>query len=195
MRNLNGTSCWSASMSRWSTARRRSASAALAGWLGSPASITCSASAWSPWPVRVVVVVSMNGSSLPAAGRPPSWSGSPRHHRDLHQRQARRAQVLRGIEPGGSRLTDLAAAARMTKQSMGALVDHLEEAGYAERVHDPLDGRVKAIRLTRRGRQAAETIAAIGTQIETAWADKIGHRRLEQLREALAAITLDLPER
>src|SRR6266702_4727295 len=39
-------------------------------------------------------------------------------------------QVLRGIEPGGSRLTDLAAAARMTKQSMGALVDHLEAAGY-----------------------------------------------------------------
>ena len=104
-------------------------------------------------------------------------------------------QVLRGVEPGGSRLTDLAATARMTKQSMGALVDHLEEAGYVERVHDPLDGRVKAIRLTPRGRQAAETIAAIGTQIETAWADKIGHRSLEQLREALAAITLDLPER
>jgi DNA-binding MarR family transcriptional regulator len=104
-------------------------------------------------------------------------------------------QVLRGIEPGGSRLTDLATAARMTKQSMGALVDHLEAAGYAERVHDRDDGRVKAIRLTPRGRQAAETIAAIGAQIETAWADKIGHRRLEQLREALAAITLDLPER
>ena len=101
-------------------------------------------------------------------------------------------QVLRGIEPGGSRLTDLAATARMTKQSMGALVDHLEEAGYVERVHDRFDGRVKAIRLTRRGRQAAEAIAAIGAQTEAAWADKIGRRRLEQLREALAAITLDL---
>jgi len=38
-------------------------------------------------------------------------------------------------------------------------------------------------------------IAAVGAQIETAWTDKIGHQRLEQLREALAAITLDLPER
>jgi DNA-binding MarR family transcriptional regulator len=98
-------------------------------------------------------------------------------------------QALRGIEPGGSRLTDLAAAARMTKQSMGALVDHLEAAGYVERVQDRSDARVKAIRLTSRGRQAAQAIAGIGTQIETEWAQKIGRTRLEQLRDALSAIT------
>ena len=98
-------------------------------------------------------------------------------------------QVLRGIEPGGSRLTDLAAAARMTKQSMGALVDHLEAAGYVARVPDPGDARVKAIRLTSRGRHAAQAIAGIGTQIEAEWAHKIGRTRLEQLREALAGIT------
>ncbi len=98
-------------------------------------------------------------------------------------------QVLRGIEPGGSRLTDLAADARMTKQSMGALVDHLEAAGYVERVHDRGDARVKAIRLTPRGEHAARAIAEIGTQIETEWAKKIGRTRLEQLRQALAAIT------
>jgi len=98
-------------------------------------------------------------------------------------------QVLRGIEPGGSRLTDLAAAARMTKQSMGALVDHLEAAGYVERIQDREDARVKAIQLTPQGRQAAQAIADIGTQIETEWARKIGGTRLEQLRKALAAIT------
>ena len=97
-------------------------------------------------------------------------------------------QVLRGIEPGGSRLTDLAAAAQMTKQSMGELVDHLEAAGYVERVPDREDARVKAIRLTPRGRHATRAIADIGTQIETEWASKIGRTRLEQLREALAAI-------
>jgi DNA-binding MarR family transcriptional regulator len=97
--------------------------------------------------------------------------------------------VLRGIEPGGSRLTDLASAARMTKQSMGALVDHLEAAGYVERVRDGEDARVKAIRLTPRGRDAAEAIALIASRMEAEWAEKIGHRRLEQLREALAGIT------
>src|SRR2546430_17380000 len=126
---------------------------------------------------------------VPAAGRPPSWSGSPRHHRDLHQRQARRAQVLRGIEPGGSRLTDLAAAARMTKQSMGALVDQLEAARYLTRVRDRDDARVKAIHLTARGRQAVTAIADLGARIEAEWAKTIGQRRLEELREALAAIS------
>jgi DNA-binding MarR family transcriptional regulator len=98
-------------------------------------------------------------------------------------------QVLRGIELGGSRLTDLAAAARMTKQSMGALVDHLEAAGYVERVQDREDARVKAICLTPRGRQAAAAIADLGARIEAEWAQKIGPRRLEQLREALTVIT------
>jgi DNA-binding MarR family transcriptional regulator len=88
-----------------------------------------------------------------------------------------------------NRLTDLASAARMTKQSMGALVDHLEAGGYVERVRNSEDARVKAIRLTRRGRDAAEMIAEIGSRIETEWAEKIGHRRLGQLRDALAAIT------
>jgi DNA-binding MarR family transcriptional regulator len=98
-------------------------------------------------------------------------------------------QVLRGIEAGGSRLTDLAAAARMTKQSMGALVDHLEAAGYVERVQDREDARVKAIRLSSRGRRAAQAIAGIGAQIETELAKKIGRTRLEQLRDVLSALT------
>lgn len=104
-------------------------------------------------------------------------------------------QVLRGIEPGGSRLTDLATTARMTKQSMGALVDHLEAAGYVRRAQEHDDARVKVIRLTPRGQQAAETIAEIGARIEAEWADKIGRQRLEQLRAALAAIALDSGER
>ena len=37
--------------------------------------------------------------------------------------------LLCGIERGGSRLTDLAASARMTKQSMGALLRRLRLAG------------------------------------------------------------------
>jgi DNA-binding MarR family transcriptional regulator len=102
-------------------------------------------------------------------------------------------QVLRGIGPGGSRLTDLAAAARMTKQSMGALVDHLAAAGYVERVQGRDDARVKVIRLTARGQRAAETIAGIGARMEAEWAGKIGQERLEQLRAALACIVTEDP--
>jgi DNA-binding MarR family transcriptional regulator len=97
-------------------------------------------------------------------------------------------QVLSRIGPQGSRLTDLASAARMTKQSMGFLVDHLEACGYLERVPDPRDARVKAILLTEKGRLARQAVADTGARLEAEWETKVGARRLEQLRDALARI-------
>jgi DNA-binding MarR family transcriptional regulator len=63
-------------------------------------------------------------------------------------------QVFGTIDWGGTRLTDLAARAQMTRPSMNELVDQLEAAGYLERVPDPSDGRAKLVRLTRPGRRA-----------------------------------------
>src|SRR3954449_9872138 len=45
--------------------------------------------------------------------------------------------VFQHISADGSRLTELADRAQITKQSMGYLVDHLEERGYVERRPDP----------------------------------------------------------
>ena len=53
------------------------------------------------------------------------------------------ARVCQRIAPGGSRLTDLAEQATITKQSAGFLVDQLERAGYVERVPDPSDARAR----------------------------------------------------
>src|SRR5947209_13482354 len=47
--------------------------------------------------------------------------------------------VFQHIAGGGSRLTDLAERAQITKQSMGYLVDYLEDRGYLERRADPTD--------------------------------------------------------
>ena len=54
--------------------------------------------------------------------------------------------VFGTIEPDGSRLTDLAERARMTKQTVGEVTTDLERLGYVERVPDPRDGRAKIIR-------------------------------------------------
>jgi DNA-binding MarR family transcriptional regulator len=63
-----------------------------------------------------------------------------------------------------ARLTAMAAAAGMTAQSMGELVDDLERRGYVERREDPSDRRAKLVRLTAKGRRstaaAAEAVAA-----------------------------------
>ena len=55
------------------------------------------------------------------------------------------ARVFQRIGPGGTRLTDLAEQALITKQSAGFLVDQLERAGYVERVPDPTDARARLL--------------------------------------------------
>ena len=47
------------------------------------------------------------------------------------------AQVFQRIGRDGTRLTDLAEQAQVTKQTAGVLVDQLARAGYVQRVPDP----------------------------------------------------------
>jgi DNA-binding MarR family transcriptional regulator len=99
--------------------------------------------------------------------------------------------VFGTIDPGGSRLTDLAARARMTKQSVGEVTSDLEQRGYVERVPDPSDGRAKIIRLTERGHAAQAFGRDLIDEIEQDWADQFGAERVAALREALEAITAE----
>src|SRR5438067_4511025 len=93
--------------------------------------------------------------------------------------------VFQHIEAGGSRLTDLAERAQITKQSMGYLVDYLEQRGYLERRPDPSDRRAALISLTDRGwEQIRAALKIIGT-IEEEWGSRLGEPRMQQLRELL----------
>lgn len=95
------------------------------------------------------------------------------------------ARVFQRIAPGGSRLTDLAEQALITKQSAGFLVDQLERGRFVERVPDPQDGRARLVRVAPRGAAAIEASAAVLADIEAEWTAHLGARRLEQLRETL----------
>jgi DNA-binding MarR family transcriptional regulator len=99
-------------------------------------------------------------------------------------------RVFQRLAPDGSRLTDLADQAQMSKQSAGVLVDQLERLGYARRVPDPTDGRARLIVIEERGRQAAEVAMATSTEILAEWTAFLGtrnftllHQILDQLRE------------
>jgi DNA-binding MarR family transcriptional regulator len=94
--------------------------------------------------------------------------------------------------PEGARLTTLARAARITKQSMSALVDHLEETGYVERVGDPDDARATRVHLTARGRAFGRASRAFVRGVEADWAERIGARRMEELRAALELLRASL---
>jgi DNA-binding MarR family transcriptional regulator len=93
--------------------------------------------------------------------------------------------VLQYTEPDGSRLTDLAQRAGLTKPTVLAAVDDLERLGYAERLPDPHDGRAKLVRLTPRGAAAAAEGARIIAAIEADWHNRLGPQRARALRRAL----------
>ncbi|MEV0896040.1 MarR family transcriptional regulator [Actinoplanes sp. NPDC049802] len=98
------------------------------------------------------------------------------------------ARVFQRIAPGGSRLTDLAEQAQITKQSAGFLVDQLERAGYVERAPDPTDARARLVKIASRGAAAIPVAAAVVAEVEAEWAAHLGPERMEQLREALTAL-------
>jgi DNA-binding MarR family transcriptional regulator len=85
----------------------------------------------------------------------------------------------------GSRVTELAERALVTKQTMGYLVDNLEERGYVERKPDPQDGRAKIVRLTDKGRELVRVVREIIAGIEAEWAKGLGEERMELLRGLL----------
>jgi DNA-binding MarR family transcriptional regulator len=99
--------------------------------------------------------------------------------------------VFGNIDSNGTRLTDLADRAHMTKQSVGEVATELEQRGYLERVPDPNDGRAKIIRLTERGRAAQSLGREIIDDIEQEWAERFGAERVGALREALEMITAE----
>ncbi|HET6620446.1 MAG TPA: MarR family winged helix-turn-helix transcriptional regulator, partial [Dongiaceae bacterium] len=87
--------------------------------------------------------------------------------------------------PEGARVTALARASRITKQSMSALVSELEAAGYVQRVADPDDARAMRVRLTARGRAYGRAVRAFSREIEAEWAQRIGKERIAELRSTL----------
>ena len=98
------------------------------------------------------------------------------------------ARVAARIGPHGTRLTDLAEQAQVTKQTATAIVDRLESAGYVERVADPTDGRARLVRLTDKAATLLPIARAEEAQIEREWEAHLGPRRMRELREALVLL-------
>jgi DNA-binding MarR family transcriptional regulator len=96
--------------------------------------------------------------------------------------------VFRFVRDQGMRLTDIAMAAGMTKQSVGEVVDDLVDLGYVERFPDPADRRAKLIRLTDRGKEVQGIAYGLFEGVEERWAERYGPERFAQLRKLLEEI-------
>lgn len=104
------------------------------------------------------------------------------------------SSVFRHILPGGSRLTELAERAQMTKQSMSYLVNSLAESGYIDFVPDVEDGRAKLVCLTERGLAFQTALVALSLQVEVKLGQHLGIDNMKQLRELLEQLTAYLDD-
>jgi DNA-binding MarR family transcriptional regulator len=95
------------------------------------------------------------------------------------------ARVASRIGADGTRVSDLAEQARVTKQTAAYLVGQLEAAGYVERVPDPTDRRARLVRLTSRAQPAIEVAGAEVARVLAEWAERVGQDRLDGMFETL----------
>lgn len=95
----------------------------------------------------------------------------------------------------GSRITQLAGVAGISKQAMMSLVDDLESRGYVRRAPDPADARAKLVRLTAHGRRAATECRRAVQGLEQRTRRRLGDRRYEILREVLEGLGTDAEDR
>jgi DNA-binding MarR family transcriptional regulator len=94
--------------------------------------------------------------------------------------------LFENIDPGGTRLTELAARAEMTHQSMSELVATLERRGWVERRRDPTDGRARLICLTPEGRELTRRGLHHIKEIEAKWQQRWREAGYDgQLRDVL----------
>jgi DNA-binding MarR family transcriptional regulator len=88
----------------------------------------------------------------------------------------------------GSRLVDMAARARTTKQNMSQLLEQMMLAGYVSRERDPLDARAAIFRMTARGRRMRRRAFGIVDRIEADWAARLGAGKMKALKKLLAEL-------
>lgn len=98
------------------------------------------------------------------------------------------ARVLQRVGPHGTRLTELAEAAQVTKQTASFLVDQLERTGYVHRTLDRTDARARLIHLADKALAARPVAEAIVATVESEWRAYLGERRWGQLRDALTRL-------
>lgn len=90
------------------------------------------------------------------------------------QVSAAHVHITRHLAIEGSRLTDLAQRAGMTKQAMGDLVDQCEAWGLVVREQDPHDTRARLVKFTPSGMAWLQAFQNAIQQAEAEFQNEVG---------------------
>jgi DNA-binding MarR family transcriptional regulator len=92
------------------------------------------------------------------------------------------------FEEDGLRIGEIAARARLSKQTMTTLVRLAERDGLVARAPDPADGRAVLVSLTPRAREFASVAEEVVARLEARVEEVLGRRRTAELRRAIGEL-------
>jgi DNA-binding MarR family transcriptional regulator len=94
--------------------------------------------------------------------------------------------LTRNLDLGGTRVSELARRAGMTKQAMGELVSQCAALRLVVTSADPSDKRARVVRFTPAGQQWLEAFRHAVDEAEREMRDEVGSMAMDVLRGALA---------
>lgn len=97
-------------------------------------------------------------------------------------------RVFARIGDSGTRLTDLAEMAQVTKQTASFLVDQLERTGFVTREVDPGDARARLVVISAKGREAQRLAVREEQAIYGEWRAHLGDEDFERLTAILGRL-------
>lgn len=93
--------------------------------------------------------------------------------------------VTRNLDVGGTRATELAQRASMTKQAMGELIEQCVALGLVRRELDPADRRAKIVRFTDHGLHFLDMFRRAVATAQAELGERLGEGRLQALLDTL----------
>ncbi|ATN35947.1 MarR family transcriptional regulator [Rhizobium sp. ACO-34A] len=94
--------------------------------------------------------------------------------------------LTRNLDIGGTRLTELARRAEMSKQAMGELVEQCAQMGLVERSDDPSDRRARLVTFTPAGIVWLEAFRDAVDLAENEMREELGEDLMDAILEGLS---------
>ena len=128
------------------------------------------------------------GQLLMRAGRLYQQQAMARVLKRIPSAKPAHTALFEHIDLGGTRLTEIARRARVSKQAVGQLVDELEKQGLVERQPDPDDARAQRVCFTDAGLE--QLVAGIDAldELELELGGDAGAMTLDRLRRDLVKL-------
>ena len=99
------------------------------------------------------------------------------------------------VSEAGVRLSDLVSQVSLPKQTVGDLLDELEDMRMVERFPDPDHGVIKRVRLGPKGKVWAAEVKRVSAATEAKWATRIGSKKMKSLRALLEELAATVEDR